>query len=246
MKKIVSLLLSLVLVMSIFTVASAEDISTVNYYVEYNEDGTATVIFQADNLSAFDFGIIYEPDKLTVDSYEYSEVFKELSLDSNYTTISVSNDKAVDNVGASTYVVFTGAIMRTDDGDSVGFASRDLAYVTFSGIDEGEEIVVVNGTAQVEDVKNARVMGAVDLYRQMEIGDSYLLDGAVEEPDKSITSTDKNAAGGSNMTWVYGVVFGIIIIAAVILVLVSKKNKLDVDDQEITAEDENAEEDDEE
>lgn len=245
MKKIVAVLLSLVMMMSVFTVASAENISQVSYYVEYNEDGTATVIFQAGKLYAFDFGIIYEPDKLTVDEYDYSEEYYALATDSNYTSVHVKNDKAVDNVGNSTYVVFTGAIMGAEDGDYIGFAERNLAKVTFSGIDEGDEIVVVMGTAKVEDVKNAQVVGAVDLYKQVEIGTSQLLDGAIGEPDKGSSTDDSSANGGSDNTWLYGVIFGIIIVAAVILVIVSKKSKLDVNVKEIVEDDEDEEDDDE-
>lgn len=241
MKKIVALLLSLVFMMSAFSVASAEEISNVSYYVEYNEDGTATVIFQAGNLYAFDFGIIYESDKLTVTEYDFSEEFYDLAMDDEYTSIYVKNDKAVDNVGNSTYVVFTGAIMYTEDGESVGFGERDLAKVTFSGIDAGEEIAVVIGTAQVEDVKNAQFIGAVDLYEQVELSETYLLDGAIAEPEK----TTNDASGDGSMTWLYGVVLGIIVIAVVVVLLVSKKNKLDVNVKEILEEDDEDNEDEE-
>lgn len=225
MKKIVAILISLIVMLSAFNIASADEFSVVTYYMEYNEDGTATLTFQARDLNAFDFGVIYNPDEVTVTDYDYSDEFYELASDSEFTAIYVKNDKAVDNVKNSTYVVFTGAIMYAEDGDSVAYAHRDLASVTFSGIDEGEEIAVVMETAQVDDVKNARVLGAVDLYQQIELESSYLLDGAVAESNGSDS--------GSDMTWLYGVVFGVIIIAAVVLILVSKKNKLDVNVKEI-------------
>lgn len=238
MKKIVAILLSLMVMMSICSVASAEDFSTVTYYMEYNEDGTATLIFQAGKLGAFDFGVIYDASKVTVKEYDYSETFYEHATNSENTAIYVKNDKAQDNVGNSTYVVFTGAIMNTEDGEAISYSERDLAMITFSDIDEGDEVAVVMGTAQVEDVKNAQLIGAVDLYQKMEIGTSSLLDGAVAEPDKEGSSSeDKNTA------WIYGVIFGVIIIAAVVLVLASKKNKLDVAVKQVIDEDDEDEED---
>lgn len=236
MKKIIALLLSFVVMVSVFTVASADDISSVTYYMEYHEDGTAELIFQAGDLSAFDFGVIYNPDEVTISQYDYSEEFYDIATDEAYTSIYVKNDKAVDNVGNSTYVVFTGAVMDVEDGGSINFADRNLASVVFSDISEGDEVAVVIGTAQVEDVKNARLIGAVDLYKKMEIGTSSILDGAIAESEDEADKTE------ANMTWVYGVVFGVIIVAAVILVLVSKKNKLDVSVKEIVREEDDEDE----
>lgn len=232
MKKTIALLLSVLMMMSLFTVASADELSPVTYYMEYNEDGTATLVFQAGDLAAFDFGVIYNPDELTVTEYNYSDEFFELATDDEYTSVYVKNDKAVDNVGNSTYVVFTGAIMYTDDGDSVGFAEKDLASVTFSNISEGDEIAVVMGTAQVEDVKNAQLVGAVDLYKQIEIDSSSLLEGAVKEPKKEMANGES-----SDMTWLYGVIIGAIIVAAVIIIIISNKNKLDVKVKDVIEED---------
>lgn len=235
MKKIVAILLSVMVMMSICSVASAEDFSTVTYYMEYNEDGTATLIFQAGNLGAFDFGVIYDASKVTVKDYDYSETFYEVATADDNTAIYVKNDKAQDNVGNSTYVVFTGAIMTTEDGEDISFAERDLAQITFADIDEGDEVAVVMGTAQVEDVKNAQLVGAVDLYKKAEIGTSSLLDGAIAEPES------KGSDAEGNKTWIYGVVFGVIIIAAVVLVLASKKNKLDVDVKQVIEEEDDEE-----
>ena len=233
MKKIIAVLLSLMVMMSVCSVAAADEgFSNVTYYMEYNEDGTATLIFQAGSLGAFDFGVIYDANSVTVKEYDYSEKFYEISTDENNTAIYVKNDKAVDNVGNSTYVVFTGALMDAEDGSSVNFAENDVAYITFSDISEGDEVAVVMETAQVQDVKNAQLVGAVDLYQQIEIGTSSLLDGAEAEPEKEDPSSEEK-----NTTWIYGVVFGVIIVAGVVLVLVSKKNKLDVNVKQISEED---------
>lgn len=230
MKKLVAVLLSFVFALSLCTVALAEDFSTVNYYVEYGED-SATVIFQAPVLESFDFGIIYDPAKLTVSECDYSEDFYELALDDTYTTVYVKNPIAKDNVGENTYAVFTGIAVEAETAESVIYADKDIAKVTFTGIDEGDEIGVVMGTARVEDVRNAQKIGAVDLYKQMELSESDVFAGAKAEPNQP----GQNNAG--NNGWIYGVIIGVIVIVAVVAVIMSKKNSLDAsskdDDDEV-------------
>lgn len=226
MKKIFALLLSLVMLFSLALPATAEELSSVTYYMEYG-DGTATVIFQAGSLNAFDFGVIYDPDEVSIVEYDYSEEFYAAAIDDTYTSVYVKNDKAVDDVGNSTYVVFTGAIMYTEDGSDVNFGEKDIASVTFTGIDEGDEIGVVLGTGKVQDVKNAQHLGAVDLYEQTEIGDTELFDGAIAEPEKE---TNNNDSEGNGNKLIYGVIIAVVVVAAVVVILVSKKNTLDVSD----------------
>lgn len=217
MKKIMTVLLSMMFVLSfcMTAMANSESVGNISYYVEY-EGNKATVIFQAGEIGAFDFGVIYDKSELKVEEYDYSEYFYGLQDNDEYTMMYVKNDEAVDKVGTSTYVVFTGACMDAD-GDTLPGAHRDVAYVTFSGIDEGDEIVVVADTAQYDDVKNAVFIGADNLYKQVSISESYLISNAT--PEESETKISK--------TLIFGIVIGVVMVVAIVLVLVSKKNKLD-------------------
>lgn len=248
MKKLMALVLSVVCIMSFFMTASADTshLSEGSYTVEYTTDESgkksATVYIEAGMIDAFDYGIIYDPAKVTLVDANWTERFYEYKLDTeNYTVVNVFNPTAVDDAGENTYVVFTGAIMSADKGYSVQFGEEPIAYATFTDIDEGDELAMVLGTATVNDVRNATVLGSVDLYKEVEMDNpslSSLIVGANEEPQNE---SEKKAESQKTILIVLCAVVVVVAIAATFIV--SKKKHVESADSEEYDDDEEEDED---
>ena len=220
MKKIITFFVAAAIMLSSCMIVSAE-LTEIGYYVEHEGD-TAIVYFETEKLSAFDIGIIYDPNEVNIDAIVFSDYYKQLKEDDAYTTIEVSNKEAVD-VSGNTYVVITGAVMDNESGEPVESSYQEIVHVVLSGISEGDVIGLISGTAKVKDVKNANQLGVYDLYNQKELFDSGFFDGAASEPDVKKTAETENKEDGES--WIYVLVIAAVVVVAAILIFVSKKSK---------------------
>lgn len=135
------------------------DEPVITYGVEFGED-TVTVTFHLSEVSSFDMGVAYDPAKLTVKEMSYTDEFNGLQLEGN-TVLAVQNDVAMDDSG-NTYAVFVG-VGYTPDNGAIAFDGQAAAKVVFEGDFASSEIAVISGTATVDDVYTADVIGTESL-----------------------------------------------------------------------------------
>ena len=192
MKKIFMLLFTAAALVFFCFTACAEK-TEISYYIEYEGD-QATVYFQSESLSAFDFGFIYDPAEVTIEDIVYSDYYQQLVQTSGNSVMAVENPAAQDDEG-NTYVVVTGIAMNGSSGEPLQFSSmQEIAHIVVSGISEGDVIGVVSETASVKDIRNANKIAAVDLSKQQEVTDSDIFAGAKEEPEDNAGENNNGAA----------------------------------------------------
>ncbi len=243
MRKIMIFLIAAVVMLSSWIMVSAED-TEVEYRIEYEED-RAIIHYYADTISSFDFGFIYDPEEVTVESVVFSEAYNQLEADENYTVLGISNKEAHDDEG-NTYVVVTGAVLNNESVDPVDFGGEEIAHIIVTGADEGDEIGVVTQTASFKDVRNANKLAAVDLGKQQEVTDSDIFAGAKEEPAYNAGGNNNDAAANNsqtaedsagNDTWIYVLVIAAVIIIVAVLIVISKKGHAAIGESEQESED---------
>ncbi len=235
MKKIMIFLVAAVVMFSSCIMVSAER-TAVEYKIAY-EEGRAIISYYADTISSFDFGFIYDPEELTVESVVFSEAYDQLASDKNYTTLEISNEEAKDDEG-NTYVVVTGAVLNNKSTEPTDFGGQEIAHIIVTGVDEGDVIGVVSETASVKDVRNANKIAAVDLGKQQEVTDSDIFAGAKEEPEDNAGGDNNGAAANNsqseenNSTWMYVLVIAAVIIIVAVLIVISKKGHAAIEESE--------------
>ncbi len=239
MKKIVMLLFTAAALVFFCFSACAEE-TKISYHIEYEGD-QATVYFQSESLSAFDFGFIYDPAEVTIEDIVYSDYYQQLVQTSGNSVMAVENPAAQDDEG-NTYVVVTGIAMNGSSGEPLQFSStQEIAHIVISGISEGDIIGVVSETASVKDVRNANKIAAVDLSKQQEVTDSDIFAGAQEEPEDNAGGDNYGEAadnspdaenGAGNDTWIYVLVIAAVIIVVAVLIVISKKGHAAIEESE--------------